>query len=105
VRGAVCVRILDASHGVTAGIEACGDAALALQIAELGLARYPQSAALRQTRERALTTLRDIYSQTNPFRFIVYSEMAGQGLAPVVLPGAPPPAASAPGKAEESAAQ
>jgi hypothetical protein len=56
-----------------------------LQIAELGLARHPASAALQQTRERALTTLRDIYSQTNPFRFIVYSELAGRGLAPVVL--------------------
>ena len=86
-------------------LEARGDAALALQIAELGLARYPQSAALRQTRERALTTLRDIYSQTNPFRFIVYSEMAGRGLAPVVLPGAPAPAASALEKAKERAAQ
>ena len=92
MRGAVGLRILDASHGVTAGIEACGDAALALQIAELGLARYPQSAALRQTRERALTTLRDIYAQTNPFRFIVYSEMAGRGLAPVALPAPAAPA-------------
>jgi glyoxylase-like metal-dependent hydrolase (beta-lactamase superfamily II) len=67
-------------------LEARGDAALALQIEELGLARYPGSADLRQTRDRTLTTLRDIYSQTNPFRFIVYSEMAGRGLAPVGVP-------------------
>jgi len=73
-------------------LEAGGDAALALQIAELGLARHPASAALRQTRERALTTLRDIYAQTNPFRFIVYSEMAGRGLAPVALPAPAAPA-------------
>ena len=73
-------------------LEARGDAALALQIAELGLARHPASAALRQTRERALTTLRDIYAQTNPFRFIVYSEMAGRGLAPVALPAPAAPA-------------
>jgi glyoxylase-like metal-dependent hydrolase (beta-lactamase superfamily II) len=69
-------------------LEARGDAALALQIAELGLARHPASAALQEARQRALTTLRDIYSQTNPFRFIVYSELAGRGLAPVALPAA-----------------
>ena len=64
---------------------------VASQIAELGLARHPASAALQQIRQRALTTLRDIYSQTNPFRFIVYSEFAGRGLAPVG-PMNPPPA-------------
>ena len=64
-------------------LEARGDAALALQIADLGLARHPDSAPLHQARERALTTLRELYAQTNPFRFIVYSEMAGRGLAPV----------------------
>ena len=62
--------------------EARGDAGLALQIAELGLARHPASAALQEARARVLTTLRDVYSQTNPFRFIVYSELAGRGLAP-----------------------
>ncbi|HTA19639.1 MAG TPA: MBL fold metallo-hydrolase [Polyangia bacterium] len=75
-------------------LEARGDAALALQIEELGLARYPASADLRQTRDRTLTTLRDVYSQTNPFRFIVYSEMAGRGLAPVAVPAAPVAASS-----------
>jgi glyoxylase-like metal-dependent hydrolase (beta-lactamase superfamily II) len=64
-------------------LEVRGDAALAFQIAEMGLARHPTSAALQQIRQRALTTLREIYSQTNPFRFIVYSEFAGRGLAPV----------------------
>jgi hypothetical protein len=67
-------------------LENRGDAALALQIADLGLLRHPSSAALQKCRERALTTLREIYSQTNPFRFIVYSEWAGRGLDPV-----PPP--------------
>ncbi len=67
-------------------LEARGDATMALQISELGLARYPASAALRETRDRTLTTLREIYSQTNPFRFIVYSELAGRGLDPVVHP-------------------
>ena len=87
-------------------LEGRGDAALAFQIAELGLARHPTSAALQQIRQRALTTLRDIYSQTNPFRFIVYSEFAGRGLAPV---GADEPATCASvteaGDAVENAAQ
>jgi len=67
-------------------LEARGDAAMALQIAELGLARYPSSAALQERRQRALTTLRELHSQMNPFRFIVYSEWAGQSLDPVALP-------------------
>jgi glyoxylase-like metal-dependent hydrolase (beta-lactamase superfamily II) len=68
----------------TAGeLERRGDAALALQLADLGLVRYPSSAELRECRERALRTLREIYSQTNPFRFIVYSEWAGHGLGQV----------------------
>jgi glyoxylase-like metal-dependent hydrolase (beta-lactamase superfamily II) len=74
-------------------LEGRGDAALALQVAELGLARHPSSKPLRESRERALRTLREIYSQTNPFRFIVYSEWAGRGLAPVAA--SPPEAARA----------
>ncbi|HEX4461218.1 MAG TPA: MBL fold metallo-hydrolase, partial [Polyangia bacterium] len=69
-------------------LETRGDAGLALQIAELGLVRHPTSAQLHASRERALKTLREVYAQTNPFRFIVYSEMAGHGLAPVQVPEA-----------------
>ncbi len=72
-------------------LEGRGDAALALQVAELGLVRHPSSAALGESRERALRTLRDVYSQTNPFRFIVYSEWAGRALAPVAGGGASSP--------------
>jgi len=64
-------------------LEQHGDPALAFRIAELGLVRYPNSAALLSSRARALTTLRQINSQMNPFRFIVYSEWSGQALAPV----------------------
>jgi len=60
-----------------------GDASLALHIAELGLARYPASAGLKQSRERALRALREVNAASNPFRFIVYSERAGRGLAPI----------------------
>jgi glyoxylase-like metal-dependent hydrolase (beta-lactamase superfamily II) len=64
-------------------LEQRGDAALAFRIAELGLARYPNSVSLRSSRARALTTLVQSNSQMNPFRFIVYSEWSGQALAPV----------------------
>ena len=64
-------------------LEQHGDPALALRIAELGLVRYPSSVALLSSRARALTTLRQINSQMNPFRFIVYSEWSGKALAPV----------------------
>jgi glyoxylase-like metal-dependent hydrolase (beta-lactamase superfamily II) len=64
-------------------LEQRGDAALALRIAELGLARYPNSIGLRSSRARALTQLIQINSQMNPFRFIVYSEWSGESLAPV----------------------
>jgi glyoxylase-like metal-dependent hydrolase (beta-lactamase superfamily II) len=60
-----------------------GDSALALRIVELGLVRYPNSVALSKSRARSLATLRQINSQMNPFRFIVYSEWAGKTLAPV----------------------
>jgi hypothetical protein len=74
----------DASFArVAAELEARGDASLALQIAEMGLVRHPSSAPLRDQRDRALRTLREIHSPSNPFRFIVYSEWAGRGLAPV----------------------
>jgi glyoxylase-like metal-dependent hydrolase (beta-lactamase superfamily II) len=85
----------DASFArVAEELEARGDAGLALQIAELGLVRHPSSAALRGQRDRALRTLREIHSTSNPFRFIVYSEWAGRGLAPVEPP--PEPARTAP---------
>lgn len=67
-------------------LEQRGDAALALHIADSGLARYPQNGALKASRERALNSLRALNAQANPFRFIVYSEWAGKGLAPVTLP-------------------
>lgn len=67
-------------------LEARGDAALALRIAEAGLLRHPGTAALVAARARALATLQGLTSQTNPFRFIVYAEWAGRSLAPVLPP-------------------
>lgn len=64
-------------------LEERGDSSLALRVAELGLVRYPNSAALLSSRTRSLTTQREINSQMNPFRFIIYSEWSGKSLAPV----------------------
>jgi glyoxylase-like metal-dependent hydrolase (beta-lactamase superfamily II) len=61
-----------------------GDYAMALRIAELGLAAHPQSAALAAERRRALDGLRAQY-QLDPFKFIIYSEMAGK-----TTPAVPP---------------
>jgi glyoxylase-like metal-dependent hydrolase (beta-lactamase superfamily II) len=71
-------------------LEGRGDAALALRVADLGLVRHPSSPTLKTCRERALTTLRELHAQANPFRFIVYSEWAGRGLDPIAPPEAAP---------------
>src|SRR6185369_7973949 len=56
-----------------------GDSTFALHLADLGLTRYPNSQPLRKARAQALSNLRQMHAQTNPFRFIVYSELAGRG--------------------------
>ena len=60
-----------------------GDHALALEIIEPGLVRYPASAALAQLRQDALRGLAELHQQLDPFRFIVYAELAGLELGPV----------------------
>jgi glyoxylase-like metal-dependent hydrolase (beta-lactamase superfamily II) len=60
-----------------------GDALLALRIADIALVAYPQSAPLDARRARVLHDLRERYAQTNPFRFILYSEWSGRGMSPV----------------------
>jgi glyoxylase-like metal-dependent hydrolase (beta-lactamase superfamily II) len=58
-----------------------GDFAMALRIADLALAAHPRSGALAQARRRALAGLRAKY-QFNPFKFLIYSEMASTELPP-----------------------
>ncbi len=58
-----------------------GDFAMALRIADLGLAAHPSVPSLVAVRTRALQGLRAKY-QLSPFKFIIYSEMAGADLAP-----------------------
>jgi glyoxylase-like metal-dependent hydrolase (beta-lactamase superfamily II) len=59
-----------------------GDYGMALRLAELGLAAHPGSAGLAAQRRHALDGLRSTY-QFNPFRFLIYSEMAGAELPPL----------------------
>jgi glyoxylase-like metal-dependent hydrolase (beta-lactamase superfamily II) len=66
-----------------------GDLAMALHLADLALAAHPQSAPLTAERHRALDGLRRKY-QFDPFKLIIYSELAGEPISPV------PPAAAAP---------
>jgi glyoxylase-like metal-dependent hydrolase (beta-lactamase superfamily II) len=60
-----------------------GNAALALKLIELGRQRHPTSRTLARLRHQALDRLRERYQQLNPFKFIVYSGLAGAELLPV----------------------
>jgi len=64
-----------------ASLNARGDFAMALKIADLGLAAHPSTRSLVEVRTRALAGLRAKY-QLNPFKLIVYSEAARTELAP-----------------------
>src|SRR5262249_11379149 len=54
-----------------------GDYGMALRVAELGLAAHAGSARLAAERRRALEGLR-LEHQLDPFKLIIYSEMAGE---------------------------
>ncbi|HEU4385903.1 MAG TPA: MBL fold metallo-hydrolase [Anaeromyxobacteraceae bacterium] len=64
-----------------------GDDALALEMVQAGLASFPESARLRDLRQRALDALRARSQQLNPFKFIVYSELRGTETPPLGEPG------------------
>jgi glyoxylase-like metal-dependent hydrolase (beta-lactamase superfamily II) len=74
-------RVTDAVRALLAR----GDLELALQTAEVALARHPGSAALGAARGEALAHLRAQH-QLNPFKLIIYTERAGRELAPVQTP-------------------
>jgi hypothetical protein len=85
VAGASERRLADAAHDLLAR----GDLVLALRVAELGLRRHPDAAALTSARAQALTRLRETTSSIDPFRFIHYSEKQGAELPPVPQPAHP----------------
>jgi glyoxylase-like metal-dependent hydrolase (beta-lactamase superfamily II) len=59
------------------------DSALALEIATAGLARHPMSRELADLRQRALYRLMERHQLQDPFRFLIYAELAGVEVGPV----------------------
>jgi hypothetical protein len=59
------------------------DSALALEIITAGLARHPESRELAELRQRALYRLMERHQLHDPFRFLIYAEMAGVEIGPV----------------------
>ncbi len=59
------------------------DAALALEIVTAGLTRHPEDADLAQLRQQALYRLMERYQLQDPFRFLIYAELAGVEIGPV----------------------
>ena len=60
-----------------------GDHAVALEIIEPGLLRHPGSTALAGLRNTALHHLMEQHQQADPFKFLIYAELAGAELGPV----------------------
>jgi glyoxylase-like metal-dependent hydrolase (beta-lactamase superfamily II) len=61
------------------------DAALALEIASAGLVSHPEDADLAQLRTEALYRLMERHQLQDPFRFLIYGELAGVELGPVAI--------------------
>jgi len=59
-----------------------GDPALALEITSAGLARHPDAHELAQLRQQALYRLMERHQLQDPFRFLIYTEMAGAEIGP-----------------------
>ncbi len=59
------------------------DAALALEIASAGLVMHPEHAGLARLRTEALYRLMERHQLQDPFRFLIYGELAGVELGPV----------------------
>jgi glyoxylase-like metal-dependent hydrolase (beta-lactamase superfamily II) len=60
-----------------------GDHALALDIIQAGLLCHPASTALAGLRRTALHRLMEQHQQLDPFKFLIYAELAGAEIGPV----------------------
>jgi glyoxylase-like metal-dependent hydrolase (beta-lactamase superfamily II) len=60
-----------------------GDYALALEIIQPGLLRHPASITLAGLRRTVLYRLMEQYQQFDPFKFLIYAELAGAEIGPV----------------------
>jgi glyoxylase-like metal-dependent hydrolase (beta-lactamase superfamily II) len=59
------------------------DPAVALEIITAGLARHPDASELVQLRQQALYRLMERHQLQDPFRFLIYAELAGAEIGPV----------------------
>jgi glyoxylase-like metal-dependent hydrolase (beta-lactamase superfamily II) len=59
------------------------DPALALEIATAGLARHPDAPELAQLRQQALYRLMERHQLQDPFRFLIYADLARAEIGPV----------------------
>jgi glyoxylase-like metal-dependent hydrolase (beta-lactamase superfamily II) len=59
------------------------DAALALEIVTAGLASHPEHEGLGRLRQQALYQLMERHQLQDPFRFLIYAELAGAEISPV----------------------
>jgi len=59
------------------------DPALALEIITAGLASHPDAGELAQLRHQALYRLMERHQLQDPFRFLIYAELAGVEIGPV----------------------
>jgi len=60
-----------------------GDLALALEILTPGLLRHPESSELAELRQEVLVRLMEQHQLSDPFRFLVYAELAAAEVSPV----------------------
>ncbi len=59
------------------------DAPLALEIVTAGLASHPHDGELAELRQQTLYRLMERYQLLDPFRFLIYAELAGVEIGPV----------------------
>jgi len=62
-----------------------GDHALALEITGAGLARHPDAPELAELRQQALYRLMERHQLQDPFRFLIYADLAGVEIGPVAV--------------------
>jgi len=73
----------DAFVTAAATLASQGDLALALEILTPGLLRHPESSELAELRQEVLVRLMEQHQLSDPFRFLVYAELAAAEVSPV----------------------
>jgi glyoxylase-like metal-dependent hydrolase (beta-lactamase superfamily II) len=73
----------DAFVTAAATLASQGDLALALEILTPGLLRHPDSGELAELRQEVLVRLMEQHQMSDPFRFLVYAELAAAEVDPV----------------------